>query len=430
LAPPSVSFEALQATLDRLDSAEALLAAPTIVEGSERIDQLGGNVAMNDAESAQSPLGRGFRSSVSADSVVSLAQVPGGCGCGGGSGACSCKGGLAWPVCANAGSNASNYVYVLGTVDVCAPDQSIADELLRIGDSIGVKQGKGTGSDNEYDVLLPNDGAKKEISCVIDREEDLRSWVYRVLTHPQGMDARYIVKQLRWILRVEGLPAYYLCLTDTNDLDDLIKLLREPLPEGLNAAVRNAKSPLPIWPNLNRESAGHDLCQFIGTSSLIPAEASPGIEAPILNVDYMCAHELRELESWLVTSGDKSHAPKPKTPSRPFLGPHGGHSQNELFKRLVQSADNFGHTDEWRALNFLAVQYPKIYNAYADMLEAGFNLVAIRVIRSRLGGRRRIVDPVFVFRHADGAVEKYFVRVDVTYRFPSIVSHLAEYFDR
>ena len=97
--------------------------------------------------------------------------------------------------------------------------------------------------------------------------------------------------------------------------------------------------------------------------------------------------------------------------------------------RLVQSADNYGGTDEWRALNYLAVQYKSLYYHYGDMVYYGYTLESIRVVRSRLWGTRRIVDPVFTFRNRFGGIKQYFVRVDVTDLFPKILHPLSEYFD-
>ena len=125
---------------------------------------------------------------------------------------------------------------------------------------------------------------------------------------------------------------------------------------------------------MSRSPSWQDLNLFMGSSSLIPVEACPGVTAPVLPVDYLCSFDQNKLSAWF------------KTPSKqptPTL--------NELFKKLVQSADNFGDTDEWRALNYLAV---------------------------------------FAFYNTTtGVVQKYFVRVDVSNLFPIIINDIDEYFD-
>jgi hypothetical protein len=102
-----------------------------------------------------------------------------------------------------------------------------------------------------------------------------------------------------------------------------------------------------------------------------------------------------------------------------------------LFQILVQSADNFGDTDQWRALNFLAVRYKPLYERYAEMVENGYVLDSVKVSNSRLWRERQVVDPVVTFIDTKNNVSmKYFVRVDVSYLFPLIANHRTEYFDR
>ena len=104
----------------------------------------------------------------------------------------------------------------------------------------------------------------------------------------------------------------------------------------------------------------------------------------------------------------------------------------ELYRRLFQSADNFGHTDEWRALNFLAAgKYPKLFELCSTQAHAGYHLTAAPVLTSRLSawGNKRIVDAIFSFSKA-ADTKKFFVRVDVTHLFPMLVSTYAEYVDR
>jgi|GEM_PF-5337221 len=157
-------------------------------------------------------LQRTFNRNVSPGAISGQAVSPArgliGCACGAPGGQCTCANGNASP---------SRFVYVLGTVDIRFPDQSISEELQSVGRNL--KQGP---------------------------KEDLRSWCYRVLKQDE---ARYVARQLCWILTVEGLPAYYLALRDLYDLKDLIECLGRP--------------------------RGQDLNLFVGSSSLIPVEACP-----------------------------------------------------------------------------------------------------------------------------------------------------------
>ena len=99
----------------------------------------------------------------------------------------------------------------------------------------------------------------------------------------------------------------------------------------------------------------------------------------------------------------------------------------KFFNRIVQSADNFGDTDAWRALNYLAVRYQPLYPAYVEMTKQGYFLDNIVVGSSRLARERRIVDPIFCFQNDAGAMRRHFVRVDVTHLFPMLLSHIDGY---
>lgn len=97
----------------------------------------------------------------------------------------------------------------------------------------------------------------------------------------------------------------------------------------------------------------------------------------------------------------------------------------------MQLADNAGATDEHRALNYLAVRYPAIYARTAEAYAANASLTGVDVRRSRLAGVRNIVDVVFSYTHRETDVtEQSFVRVDVTEKFPFLVSRLAPFYDR
>jgi hypothetical protein len=94
-------------------------------------------------------------------------------------------------------------------------------------------------------------------------------------------------------------------------------------------------------------------------------------------------------------------------------------------------ADNAGSTDEHRALNYLAVRYPRIYEMTADAFDRDCSLTAVDAQSSRLSGVRKIVSVIFSYtnRNTD-VVEKFFTRVDVTEEFPFLVTKMSPYFDR
>lgn len=338
---------------------------------------------MNDGIGQPTPLIRGGGPTVTSDHAVIPAQGSGGCACGASGGLCNCTD----------GGPPSRFIYVLGTVDIRFPDQAISEELQSVALGLSRK--------TAADRTLSEPGA----------DESLRSWYFRVLSHPE---ARYVARQLCWLLRVEGQPAYYLVLRDLHDLPDLISCLGRAEP---------------------RDPYEHeDLDLFVGSSSLIPFDACPGVTAPVLAVDQVCSFDRNILTKGFEPSSKTARTSKKKGPAA------NEGERNELFKKLVRSADNFGDTDERRALNYLAVRYQPLYELYAELVKPtaelvrpkdGWTLDSIRVVPSRLSREKRIVDPVFAFRHNEtGVVHKYFVRVDVTHVYPMIVNPIAEYFDR
>jgi hypothetical protein len=102
----------------------------------------------------------------------------------------------------------------------------------------------------------------------------------------------------------------------------------------------------------------------------------------------------------------------------------------EVYNRVVHMSDNAGATAEHRALNYLAVRYPALYAAVAEAQGRNSSLSAVEVRPSALSGTRQIVEVVFSFTdRATDVVEKRFVRVDVTEKFPFLVTRLSPFYD-
>lgn len=100
---------------------------------------------------------------------------------------------------------------------------------------------------------------------------------------------------------------------------------------------------------------------------------------------------------------------------------------------LEQLADNFGLTDEDRARNYLASCYNLSPEALGESGEK-HELTTISVLNSRLStDNRRIVSVICTFKSSGTKAPKeirYFVRVDVTDEFPSIVTPWRKYLKR
>ena len=209
---------------------------------------------------------------------------------------------------------------------------------------------------------------------------------------------RYLVRELCWILVVEGLETYILAPRDPADLDLLV------------AAIRPQPTPA-------------DLDLVVGTlGPLSPPESCGGLTVPIVAFDQLHSFGREELIQAI---------PRPDA----FAGDDGETRflamAEELLDRVMQLADNVGASDNHRALNYLAVRYPAIYARTAESYGRNASLTAVEVRPSRLRGLRRIVDVIFSYRHRQtDVVDKFFVRVDVTEEFPFLVSKLAPFYDR
>ncbi|MGW4892043.1 cyanobactin maturation protease PatG family protein [Kitasatospora sp. NPDC004240] len=278
-----------------------------------------------------------------------------GCGCDTAAGCgCDCEhGGGAEPT--------TNYVYVLGQIDVRYPSLAIEKEVAQAV-------------------------ARYESSDLTDRQA-LRA----VISQPEN---RYLARQLCYVLCVQGMETYILRPRDPVEFDRLVEAVRpEPKATDLDVVI------------------GH-------RGPLAPPSLCNGLTIPVVTFEQVYSFSSDELVAAL-------HRPK-KMDRGQFED-----SSNELLFRVMQLADNAGDTDEHRAINYLAVRYPKIYQKTVEAFAANCSLSGVTFHESRLSGARRIIDVVFCYtdRRTD-VCEKYFVRVDVTEAFPFLVNKLSPYYNR
>jgi hypothetical protein len=243
---------------------------------------------------------------------------------------------------------------------------------------------------------FPRPSLEKEYAQVIGRGAETAGQ-----TDPQAMQStlakkenRYLVRQLCWILTIEGIETYILQPRDPADFDLFVDALRP--------------SPRPT-----------DVDVIIGVRGPIaPPQMCNGLMVPIVIVDQIYSFDV---------DGLIKSIPRP----RGLRESQFKATAEELFFRIIQLADNAGATDEHRAFDYLAVRYSAIYAHTAEMHGKNFSLSAVEVRPSPLSGTRKIVDVIFSYtnRNTD-VVEKYFVRVDVTEEFPFLVTKLSPYYDR
>jgi len=264
-----------------------------------------------------------------------------------------------------AGTMTYPYVYAIGRVEPRFPSLAVEKEFAQAT------------------------GRAEETAGLTDREA-----LQSVLSERAN---RYLVRQLCFVLTIEGLETYILQPRDPADFELLIEAVRPtPRPTDIDVVV-GVRGPI------------------------APPEACNGLMVPVVAFDQIYSFDVDSLIQGI---------PRPESiPARQeerFRS-----AAEELFYRVMQMTDNAGATDEHRALNYLAVRYPAIYATTAEAHGRNSSLSRVEVRPSRLSSTRRIMDVIFTYSNRETDVdEKFFVRVDVTEEFPFLVSKMSPYYDR
>jgi hypothetical protein len=218
-----------------------------------------------------------------------------------------------------------------------------------------------------------------------------RQTLHAVLSKPEN---RYLARQMCWPMTIEGLETYILMPRDPSDISLLVDALR-PTPQP--------------W----------DLDVVIGMKGPIaPPQICNGLMVPMVIFDQIYSFDRETLIKAI---------PRPERTSAKEFAP----AAEELFDRIMQMTDNAGATDDYRALNYLAMRYHAIYAKAAEYFAHNHSLTGVYVNPSALSSTRNIVEVVFAYtnRNTD-VVDKCFVRVDVTDEFPFLATKLSPYYDR
>jgi hypothetical protein len=244
-------------------------------------------------------------------------------------------------------------------------------------------------------ALFPSLGVEKEFSQVVGRSKTSglsdKEVLHAVCSERENL---YLVRQLCWVLSIEGLDTYILQPRDPADYGSLIGTLRA--------------TPTPS-----------DMDLVVGVfSNNAPQQTCNGLRLPLIGFDKIYSFDRKSLLEAI---------PPPKG----VKGDEFAAASNELLSRVLQMADNTGANDEDRALNYLVVRYPAIYAKTAEAYAGNKSLTAVDVRPSALSSARKIVDVILSFTDRGTDVcDKYFVRVDVTEEFPFLVTKLSPYYAR
>jgi hypothetical protein len=244
------------------------------------------------------------------------------------------------------------------------------------------------------EARFPKISVEKEFAQALGRDKTSgltdRQVLHAALSKPEN---RYLVRQLCWVMTIEGLETYILMPRDPADISLLVEALRPtPQPWDLDCAI-GVRGPI------------------------APPEICNGLMVPILFFDQVYSFDRDSLIKAI---------PRPDKTSIKEFTP----AAEELFDRIMQMTDNAGASDEHRAVNYLALRYPRIYDGVAEAFARNESLSAVDVHSSTLSGTRKIVEVIFSFTNrVTDVVSKQAVRVDVTEEFPFLVTKLSPYFD-
>lgn len=274
----------------------------------------------------------------------------------------------------------------------------------------------------QIEMRFPSLAVEKEFAQATGRAETTgltdRGAMHNILTLREN---RYLVRQLCWLLTIEGLETYILAPRDSLDYEQLIEAVR-PTPR---------RTDVDVVIGVRGSIASPSMCN--------------GLMVPIVTFDQIYSFDsdsfINEISGAIrAEPGVGEEAEGSKRRRRKNGNQEAGRNitatAEDLFNRIVQVSDNAGATDEHRALNYLATRYPEIYRLTSERFNEDFSLTEVSVQPSRLSSTRKIVTVIFTFSPRFGAatgvygVEQYFVRVDVTEEFPFLVSPLQKGFIR
>jgi hypothetical protein len=231
-----------------------------------------------------------------------------------------------------------------------------------------------------------------------------------VLSVPEN---RYLGRYVCWILTSQQVDAFAVVPRDEADIVRLVELL----------------------PSDGTDDVTHVV---IGQAGLPAVMDSPCARAglPLVGADQLLAFTLDEFAAAMPDAESGRHAeqagqaassaPAQENPSRDQFNV----IVRDVFRRITHRAGNFGISDNHRALNYMAVQNPKLYHAVAQAHREGKTLVDITAQHSHSSTRRLVsVELRFLDRQTDIS-ERYQWLVDVTpdSPFPFLATRLQQTF--
>ena len=166
---------------------------------------------------------------------------------------------------------------------------------------------------------FPSPSLEKEYLQAVGRSETKGQTDYEAMkTALSKRENRYLVRQICWVLKIEGLETYIITPRDPGDFEVLVDVLRTP-PRGTD---------IDVIVGLRGPVSRPEMCN--------------GLMVPIVVFDQIYSFDTDTLIKAI---------PRPeKIDAKKFAA-----TAEEVLSRIMQMTDNVGATDEHRALNYLSV---------------------------------------------------------------------------
>jgi hypothetical protein len=250
----------------------------------------------------------------------------------------------------------------------------------------------------QLEPRFPSVAIEKEFAQAIARSEAAgtdRTAFYQALHDPAN---RYIARRLCWVFAVAGIETYILVPRDPADLTLLFDSYQAELHADRIDVVIGRRGPI----------AQPEMCN--------------GLTLPVVVFEQLYSFKRRELVDAIPMPDDVEQGDHDAFRS----------SASETFDQILRGTDNAGATDEHRAINYLAVRYPRLYAKTAQMHQRNYAFTGIDAERAPLSGARSLIDVVVSFRsRSSDELEQHAVRVDVTEEYPFLAGGgMSRYFGR
>jgi len=257
-------------------------------------------------------------------------------------------------------------------------------------------------------AAFPNTSLEKEFDAAakaIGAQGPRDQLFYQVLSQGENID---IARNICFIFQIDSIDTYILKPRSFVELAQFITALDVSLKTPLDRII-GIKGPL------------------------APPEMCNGLQLPMVVVNNSLITNKSEFVGAIISAAEISAAERSQVTSQVSEV-----VAQSVLDMILGLTDNTGATDEYRAINYLAVRDLWIYEITARMLApdltpGGFQgvyyLVGVTAQLANVQGTRRIVNVIFQYRQRDTSQSAYwFTTVDVTGLYPFLVSKLAPYY--